>query len=164
MKKFYEYILPQKKQHWARMFILVIATLITFKYLVIPFQTEGVSMENSVMDGSWNLAVRIPFLLKGDELDYDDIVIVKFHRDKIFLLKRVVGKEGDMIAFKNGELYRNNKEIHEKYVNGPCDWNLEERIVKPGNVYVIGDNRTLSLEGHVFGQISKRKTKGVVLW
>lgn len=164
MKKVHRFLFPQRTLHWLRMVVAVVVTIVVTKYWVIPIKAVGKSMENRVSDGSWYLAYRLPFLLKFRELDYGDIALVKFHSDSVVLLKRVVGKPGDIVAFKNGRLIRNGEEVEESYVKGPCDWNLEERTVKFGHVYVVGDNRSLSMKGHVFGQTREKNVKGVVLW
>ena len=56
------------------------------------------------------------------------------------------------------------KEIDEPYVRYPCDWNLSPRHVEKDCVYVVGDNRNMPIENHVFGQTSIKRIVGVPLW
>jgi hypothetical protein len=37
-------------------------------------------------------------------------------------------------------------------------------MVKAGNVYVIGDNRNVSIESHIFGQTGIERIVGAPLW
>ena len=80
------------------------------------------------------------------------------------LLKRVVALGGDTVEFREGRLYVNGREVAEPYVNGPCDWNLPSRRVEEGSIYVVGDNRSMPMEGHDFGQTSSDRVIGVPLW
>lgn len=121
-------------------------------------------MEETVKDGDWHFASRLSYLFGLRKLAYGDIALVAFHGESVFLLKRVVATAGDRVAFKDGRLFRNGKKVEESYVKGPCDWNLEERQVKEGYVYVVGDNRSFAMEGHVFGQAARGQVRGVVLW
>ena len=92
-----------------------------------------------------------------------DIIIVKY-TPKVHLLKRVVGLPGDKISFRNGVLYLNGKAQKEPYVKNPCDWNLPERTVEPGDIYVIGDNRSMPMRLHTFGAVSQKRIYGAPLW
>ena len=80
------------------------------------------------------------------------------------LLKRVVAQESERVEFRDGKLFVNEREIEEPYVHYPCDWNLPPRQVEKGFVYVVGDNRSMPIENHHFGQTSKSRIMGVPLW
>ncbi len=92
-----------------------------------------------------------------------ELVVIKFSK-KILLLKRIVAFSGDTVLFNNGKLYVNNKMVDEPYVVKPCDWNLPKRIVKPGKIYVVGDNRSMIMAKHKFGQVSISRLYGKPLW
>lgn len=68
------------------------------------------------------------------------------------LLKRIIALPGESVAFRNGALYVDGKRYPEPYVKTSCNWELEPRTVKPGYVYVVGDNRGVDISEHVFGQ------------
>lgn len=80
------------------------------------------------------------------------------------LLKRVVALEDEQVEFRDGKLYVDGKEMDEPYVRFPCNWNLSPRRVEKDCVYVIGDNRSMSIENHHFGQASKSRILGTPLW
>ncbi len=75
-------------------------------------------------------------------------------------LKRVVAFPGETVEFKDGVLFVNGQPLQEPYVNGPCNWNLPPREVEPGQVYLVGDNRSMPMEQHDFGQTSERRIVG----
>ena len=58
------------------------------------------------------------FCVQGNDYDYDDIVI--FHptaNTRTFYVKRVLGKGGDVMAVRDGKLYRNGEVILSDYTN-----------------------------------------------
>ncbi len=80
------------------------------------------------------------------------------------LLKRVVALEGEEVEFREGILYVNSEEISEPYIQYPCDWILPPRQVEKGCVYVVGDNRDMPMENHLFGQAEVKRVVGKPLW
>jgi len=80
------------------------------------------------------------------------------------LLKRVVATEGQSVEFKEGRLFVDGKKVNEPYVSGKSDWNIPPTLVKPGNVYVVGDNRSMQAKGHAFGQTPLKRIAGTPLW
>ncbi len=66
------------------------------------------------------------------------------------LIKRIVAVEGDSIEIKNGYLYLNGQVQHEEYILEAHKYNLDKCTVPPGCVFVLGDNRNHSLDGHIW--------------
>lgn len=93
-----------------------------------------------------------------------DVVVVRFAGTKVMLLKRVVGLEGERVEFRDGKLFVNGSLLEEPYVRHPCNWNLSPRIVDNNCVYVVGDNRSMPIENHYFGQASVGRIIGGPLW
>ena len=93
------------------------------------------------------------------------VVIIKYIGRKMLLLKRVVALEGDTVEFRKGVLLVNGEPFKGGWQEkGPCDWQLEERTVEPGNVYVVGDNRSVDINEHIFGQVPASRVIGVPIW
>ncbi len=78
------------------------------------------------------------------------------------LLKRVVAKEGETVEFRKGRLYVNGKLIDEPYIYNKSDWELPERTIASGHVYVVGDNRGTAMASHRFGQVNINRIVGGV--
>ena len=119
-------------------------------------------MEPTYHDGGMNFCWRLPYFFS--EPKKHDVVVVRFAGSKVMLLKRVVALEDEQVEFRDGKLYVDGKGMDEPYVRFPCDWNLPSRRVGKDCVYVIGDNRSMSIESHHFGQTSKSRMMGVPLW
>jgi len=117
-------------------------------------------MEPTYKNGSFNFCRTF---LCG-KFKKGDIVAIKLAGSRIMYLKRIVATEGDTVEFKNGTLFINSIPQKEQYVKYPCSWNLNARFVENGNVYVIGDNRSMPIESHLFGQVELSKIAGKPLW
>ena len=92
------------------------------------------------------------------------MVAVRFAGSQVMLLKRVVASEGEHVEFRDGRLFVDGLEVVESYVRFPCNWNLPSRRVEKDCVYVVGDNRSMPIENHYFGQTSKIRVMGGPLW
>jgi len=69
-----------------------------------------------------------------------------------------------VVEFRDGTLYVNGVEQIEPYVQLGCDWNLASRVVEPGHCYVVGDNRSMPMDQHRFGQTAVTRVVGAPLW
>lgn len=119
-------------------------------------------MEPNYHDGSFNLIWRPVYFYRLP--DTGEVVGVRLAGRNVMLLKRVVALEGDTVEFKKGKLMVNGKEKNEPYLKYPCNWDLPLRTVEKGKVYVVGDNRDMPVNNHVFGQTEINRIVGVALW
>lgn len=92
------------------------------------------------------------------------MVAIRLAGKKIVLLKRVIALAGETIEIRNGIVFVNGSKIEEPYVSSPSDWNLAPRKVDKAHVYVIGDNRSVPMRVHQFGQTAINRIIGVPLW
>lgn len=106
------------------------------------------------------------FCVQGDDYDYDDIVI--FHptaETKTFYVKRVLGKGGDVMAVRDGKLYRNGKVILSDYTNEQkINYTMNPVTVPEDSYFMMGDNRNYSDDSHIIGTISKAQCVARVVW
>lgn len=149
------------KRFVLRILLLICATWFIFSFLFIPLRIEGQSMVPTYDDGSFALCWRLQYLFTQPKRG--DVVTVRFAGKNVMLLKRIVGLAGDSVSFQNGQLYINQIHVSEPYVIHNSQWNLEERIVKPSYVYVVGDNRGSAMQRHKFGQVKSKRIIGGVI-
>jgi len=70
------------------------------------------------------------------------------------LIKRIVALEGDFIEMKaGGKLFVNDELQEEPFTNENAQYTFDRRQVPPGCVFVLGDNRNRSLDGHVWSYL-----------
>ncbi len=145
-----------------RVLLVAISAYIFFGYICLPLRIKGSSMEPTYRNGSFNFCWRLAYIFS--EPKRFDVVVVRFAGKKVTLLKRVVALEGERVEFRHGKLFVNGKQIDEPYVRYPSDWNLQPRQVEENTAYVVGDNRSVPIENHHFGQTSIKRIIGVLLW
>jgi signal peptidase I len=114
------------------------------------------------MNGDFNFCFRLRYIFSKPERH--DVVAIRLAGKKVILLKRVVALEGEVVKIQKGALFVNEKKIDETYVHFPSNWNLSPRKVDKNHVYVIGDNRSVPIHVHHFGQTSIDRIIGVPLW
>jgi signal peptidase I len=77
-------------------------------------------------------------------------------------IKRVVGLPGDTIACRGGRLFRNNQPVTEPYLDPDTQTdNCKPTVtVRPGQLFVMGDNRGNSQDSRIFGPIERDDVVG----
>ncbi|PID60398.1 signal peptidase I [candidate division KSB3 bacterium] len=145
-----------------RLVLVALGAYLFFSHIIVPVRLQGASMEPSYHDGSRHFFWRPAFW--WSEPQRGDVVLVRLAGSRVMLLKRIVATSGETVEFRNGRLFVDGALQEEPYVRLPCSWNLPVRTVAAGHVYVIGDNRSMPIEQHDFGQTSHKRLGGRLLW
>jgi signal peptidase I len=145
-----------------RVAAVAVSAYLFFGHLFTPLLIKGHSMEPTYRDGSFNLYWKWRYLFSKPKRH--EVVAIRLAGSKVMLLKRVVALEGERVEFRHGKLFVNEREIGEPYVRYPCDWDLPPRQVEKDCVYVVGDNRNMPIENHLFGQAPLKRINGTPLW
>ena len=74
------------------------------------------------------------------------------------LIKRIIGLPGESIEYKDNELYVNGKKVKDKF--GTYETEDFYYNVPKGEYFVLGDNRTNSMDSRVFGSFKKKQIRG----
>lgn len=80
------------------------------------------------------------------------------------LIKRVIGVAGDTIDIRDGAVYVNGQRLVEPYTYGgqptlPIG-DVSHWVVGPGQLFVLGDHRAVSIDSRVFGPIEVSSVVG----
>jgi signal peptidase I len=157
------FFLPEiTKQYLIRVFFVTLFIFLIFKFVFLPIRINGRSMEPTYMDGGFNFCFKLRYVFTEPKVK--DVVAIRMAGERVLLLKRVVALEGDSLEFIDGVLMVNGKKISEDYLVFPSDWNLAPRTVDRGKVYVVGDNRSVPIHVHQFGQAPVKRIVGGPLW
>ena len=136
-------------------YILIIIAILLFKKNVIsPIKVNGESMMNTLHDGDIMIMNSISY--RFSDIKRYDIVIINDGNELI--IKRVIGLPGDTIKCVNNKLYINGKRIKDKYASSKTsDFSVD---VDDGEYFVLGDNRSNSMDSRVFGTFKKEEILG----
>ncbi|HLR02778.1 MAG TPA: signal peptidase I [Virgibacillus sp.] len=166
----------KRKRSLIILAVIAMGFLLVFSlrsFLFSNYVVNGKSMEPTLEDGN-NLMVNKAIYDMADMGRFDVIVFHKNAKDDY--VKRVVGLPGDTIEYKNNHLFVNGEYIEEPFLEESDaltkadikteDFTLEEstgkKRVPEGELFVLGDNRTNSVDSRKFGFISKDQVVGKV--
>ena len=83
------------------------------------------------------------------------------------LIKRVVAVGGDKVEIREGALYLNGRRVYEPYVRETTRYTLPPTTIPAGYIFVMGDNRNVSDDSHVWGPLPASNVLGkafYILW
>lgn len=144
-----------------RIAAVVILSIITFNLVLLPIRVTGISMSPTYRDHSINLVNRLAYYLH--EPRRGDVVSIRFAGDHVTYMKRIIGLPGETIGFTHGRVIVNGNPLPEPYEKSACDWDVPAVQLGPDEYYVVGDNRTMPAEDHVFGKVTRDRIIGRVL-
>lgn len=143
-----------------RIIFIILLTIFVFTQILIPVRLKGKSMEPTLKDGSFHFIIRSFF----KNFKRGDIVAIRIVSNRILLLKRIIAFEGEVVEFRDGKLFINGEYYPEPYITVKSDWNYPPKKVSNGKIFVVGDNRSVPIEMHDFGEVSKERIVGKLLW
>jgi signal peptidase I len=164
--------------YWGHVFRQIgLLTLIIFlsigSYMLInrcflgSIQIVGKSMAPTLPENSryilnrWKLRDYVPKV--------SDIVVIKDPEDHELSVKRIVAVEGQCVHFKDGKVFVDGKELDEPYLRrGTHTYTYaqkHEQLILCGKnqVFVLGDNRTESVDSRAYGPVTRESIQGLVM-
>ncbi len=141
--------------------LIVMFVRLSMDTLLPRYVVDGASMEPTFSTSERVIVDRVTMLLGGPSRG--DVVVLDSPRDHELLIKRVIGLPGEIIALREGRVYVNGRLLEEPHVAEFCTsrscngtWELG-----PDEYFVLGDNRSHSLDSHSFGPVQRSAIKGV---
>ena len=144
-----------------------IGSLLPANNSVMPLKIPTNNMENTLKAGDMILADMDYY--QSNEVKRNDIVIFSSPKSPHELwIKRAIAFSGEKISIENGKIFINGKEYKEDnsniiYENNNSD-DIHETVIPEDHIFVIGDNRTNSLDSRNFGSIPGKNVKGKPLY
>lgn len=146
-----------------RIACLVVFVFLLIKYVMIPVRCEGLSMEPNYTDRSIHLVYKLAYWHSSPQRG--DVIAIKIgETQKILLMKRVIGLPGEKVSISNGVVHINGEPLDEPWVQKKrFPWNRKEVELKPDEYLVIGDNRSMPMQMHEFGEVSIKRIQGKII-
>lgn len=144
-----------------RIVLLVVTVVVLVNFVLLPIRVTGISMWPTYKDRSFNLVNRLAYA--RHEPKRGDVVSIRYAGMHVMLMKRIIGLPGETIAFSNGKVLVNDRPLDEPYEKNECDWNVPPVTLKADEYFVVGDNRTMPVENHVFGVVERGHIVGRVI-
>ena len=136
-------------------YVLVIIFVLLFKKFVFsPIKVNGESMMTTLHDGDIMILDIVGYRTSG--LKRFDIVVVDTGKE--YIIKRVIGLPGEKVEYKDNQLYINSKKVTENYGSDVTE-DLSVKVPKD-SYFVLGDNRTNSLDSRYFGSFDVKQILG----
>ena len=141
-KEYYSYVL------------IIILVLLFKKFIAAPIKVNGDSMFKTLHDGDIMILNIVGY--RFSEVERFDIVVVDEGNE--YLIKRVIGLPGETIEYKDNQLYVDGKKVKENYGSDKTE-DFKTKVPKD-SYFVLGDNRTNSLDSRFFGAFKRKKILG----
>ena len=135
--------------------IIILVIIIIRTFIFTPVVVNGPSMMDTLHNGDVMILDKIGMRLGG--IKRFDIVVIQTGKTKI--IKRVIGLPGETISYQDNKLYINGKEVSDNHSN-EITYDFEEVKIPDGEYYVLGDNRTDSVDSRILGTIPQNKILG----
>jgi signal peptidase I len=146
---------------------LGIAFLVVFliqNYAAAQVIVQQSSMEDTLYEGQRLIEEKITYRYSLPKRG--DIVIIRGKEYPDRLVKRVIGLPGEKIDIKDGSVYVNDVKLAEDYAVGITENTGQLKLpflVPEDHVFVLGDNREISLDSRQLGAISLSSIEGKVI-
>ncbi|MCL2013997.1 MAG: signal peptidase I [Oscillospiraceae bacterium] len=143
--------------------LVVVVLVFTFFFRIVG--VSGESMRPTLENKDYILITDFFYSPKRG-----DIVVVTVPGEENPLVKRIIAVGGDSVDIYNdqGAIYVNDERVSEKYI--PQSVRTEVRTddfsiqVKPGEVFLLGDNRPESKDSREFGCVNEKLIQGMAFF
>ena len=157
-----EFFLPRWSWRFAlRLCVTAVAALIVFGGFFRPFLLDGGSMLPAYPERGLVLvdcvSCRFVPLRRGD------VAVIRYFGRR-YLLKRIIALPGETVECRDGTVFIDGKALPEPYLKRRGEWDFPAMKIRPGHVFVIGDNRSMPMAEHGFGEVARDRIIGEPWW
>lgn len=129
-------------------------------FIAQPFLVNGASMDPTFENGHYLIVDELSYQFKTPERG--SVLIFKYPLDpKKYFIKRVIGLPSETVRIEEGKVFIENKEhpqgfeLKEPYIAFTKNDTLTT-TVKDGEYFVMGDNRSGSLDSRYWGPLPEK--------
>ena len=128
--------------------------LIVIQFCFSVVRVSGTSMEPTLIEGEYIIVNKRASIQRGD-------VVLAIDPDGQYIVKRVVALAGDLVCIKSNSVFV-NEILYDSLQNHSNESYVVKVEVPDNSVFLLGDNRTESIDSRRYGCISIDKVCGVV--
>jgi signal peptidase I len=163
--------LPHDIFDFVEFFVIALAViLLIFTFLIRQTVVTGGSMLPTLENGDRLIISNFFYTPKAG-----DIVVIQIE-DEVAekrplvlakdssIIKRVIATAGQTVRIQNGVVYVDGAPLETDFDFWADSANMAEITVSDGHIFVMGDNRTISLDSRALGEIDERTVIGKVLF
>lgn len=169
--------MTEKKQKWLDVkenlqiisIGLVLAVLIRL-FIAEPRYIPSESMFPTLAQGDRLVVEKVSYRFnhphEGDIVVFsppENLQLLGYEKDQAFI-KRIIGREGDIIEIKDNRVFVNNKPLDEEYILEEPNYNLAPVEIPAGYLFVMGDNRNNSNDSHIWGLLPEKNIIGKAIF
>ncbi len=130
----------------VRDIVIALVIVIAITMVIKPTIVKETSMQPTLYENNYLLVNKQAYRF-GEEERGDIIVFHSSLEDKELLIKRIIGLPGDTITIDQGKVFLNGTELKEDYtLEGETPGEVRDFIVPEGQLFVMGDNRRVSID------------------
>jgi signal peptidase I len=141
--------------------ISAFVVFIVFRFIIGLSLVSGDSMYPTLHNGE-----AVVYLRTVKDYKKGDIISIRVPSGDYYV-KRVIAVAGDVVDIRGGEVYVNGELVENTYGTGET---LKQQgaviypyTVRKGNVFALGDNRTVSVDSRSFGEVNKVQIRGKII-
>ena len=163
---------PVFRQVWLFLFdiikivVLSLAIVLPVRFFLIqPFSVKGASMEPNYHDGEYLIVDEISYRFR--EPERGEVVVLHPKLQSDFYIKRIIGLPRETIDIESGQVKISNAEhpdgfiLEEPYLDESLVTSgFSHRVLEDNEYFVLGDNRSASLDSRAIGPIPKKNIIG----
>ena len=141
---------------------LVIVLILTS--IIKPTIVKESSMEPTLFENHYLIVNKLAY--KMGEAERGDIIVFESELeteegDKKLLIKRIVGLPGETVTVADGEVYIDGQLLEENYLkDGITPGDINNCKIPEGQLFVMGDNRAVSIDSRELGCINEDTVMG----
>lgn len=145
---------------------VLIATMALRAYVFQNTRVDGDSMYPNFFTNEQVFVEKLSYLVK--EPQRGEVIICRYSDFGKAVIKRVIGLPGETVEIRDGKTYINGQLLDESaYWNDYIYGDMEAVTVPEDSVFVMGDNRNVSLDSRMEGPVPYYRIIGravFVIW